>query len=97
LDTDEKPAFEKILENDQCDLYSLLALGNIYYAAKFDKKEKEERFLKLAMSFYWKALQLDSSNIYASNGVALIFAEKGNLLKAKKFLIQAMRSVLVDR
>jgi hypothetical protein len=41
------------------DNYSLVALGNIYYQAKFEKKEKEERYLKLALEFYWKVLQRD--------------------------------------
>lgn len=32
--------FEKILESDRHDVYALLSLGNIYYNAKFDKKDK---------------------------------------------------------
>lgn len=32
--------FEQILEHDRNDSYSLLSMGNIYYAAKFEKKDK---------------------------------------------------------
>ena len=43
--------FEKILESDRQDVYSLLSLGNIYYAGKFDKKEKVSSPFNLSDSF----------------------------------------------
>lgn len=65
-------AFEKILEIDRTvcyisyfslifskDTYALLSMGNIYYKARKEKKEKEEKYLKLAHDFYWKVLQTD--------------------------------------
>jgi RNA polymerase-associated protein CTR9 len=61
--------FERILENvDKKDSFALIALGNMYYNAKFEKKEKEERYLKLALDFYWRVLQNEPKNIYAANG-----------------------------
>ncbi len=49
----------------------MLALGNLYYNAKFEKKEKEERYLKLALEFYLKVLQRDPKNIFAANGMCM--------------------------
>jgi len=66
--------FEQILEYDRDDTYALLSMGNIYYEAKFEKKEKAKHYLDLAMKFYWRVLQLDPTNIYAANGVGMVFA-----------------------
>jgi RNA polymerase-associated protein CTR9 len=51
---------------------------------------QEEKYLKLAMDFYFKVLQQDPSNIYAANGVGIVFAEKGKLHEAKDFFIQVI-------
>lgn len=50
------------------DHYALLALGNIFYAAKFEKKDKEDKYMKLAMDYYWRVMKDDPQNIYAANG-----------------------------
>eukprot|EP00027_Filamoeba_sp_ATCC50430_P019560 CAMPEP_0168540906 /NCGR_PEP_ID=MMETSP0413-20121227/529_1 /TAXON_ID=136452 /ORGANISM="Filamoeba nolandi, Strain NC-AS-23-1" /LENGTH=835 /DNA_ID=CAMNT_0008570677 /DNA_START=98 /DNA_END=2605 /DNA_ORIENTATION=+ len=76
--------FEKILHEMEKD-------GNIYYNAKAsgaEKKEREEKYLRLAYDFYWKVLQMDNSNIYAANGVAICCAERGKLNEAKDFFVQ---------
>ncbi|KAL6076361.1 protein required for normal CLN1 and CLN2 G1 cyclin expression, variant 3 [Balamuthia mandrillaris] len=84
--------FEHIIANSEThnDQYALLSLGNIYYIAKFEKKEKEkrERFLNHALDFYWKVLLRNPNNIYAANGIGIIMAEKGNLNEAKDFFIK---------
>eukprot|EP01114_Cavostelium_apophysatum_P004221 TRINITY_DN1439_c0_g2_i1.p1 TRINITY_DN1439_c0_g2~~TRINITY_DN1439_c0_g2_i1.p1 ORF type:complete len:1096 (-),score=375.65 TRINITY_DN1439_c0_g2_i1:61-3174(-) len=80
--------FEKILETNRHDVYSLLSLGNIYYGGKFDRKDKEDRYLKHSFDFYWKVLQMDPNNIYAANGLGIYFAEKGSLNEAKDFFQQ---------
>lgn len=95
--------FERILEKDKSDPYSLLALGNIYYNAKFHNPDKvylvassevlltfykEAKYLKLAYDFYWKVLTKNPSNVYAANGVAIVTAEKGDLPLAKEFFTQ---------
>ena len=38
--------FERIVQQEESlnDIYSLVALGNMYYAAKFEKKDKAERY-----------------------------------------------------
>ncbi len=44
--------------------------------------------MKLATDFYLKALQLDPRNIYAANGVGIIWAERGKYPEAKEFFTQ---------
>lgn len=39
--------FERIVESNRNDAYSHLALGNIYYAAKFEKKERVRKYIFL--------------------------------------------------
>ncbi len=39
---DAQKFFENVLEKNKDDSYALLSLGNIYYVAKFDKKEVEK-------------------------------------------------------
>lgn len=46
---DAQKRFEKILETDRHDLYALLSLGNIYYLAKFEKKDKVNCLCELFM------------------------------------------------
>ena len=85
--------FEQILKNlDKNDPYSLLALGNIYYNAKFEKKEKADRYFQLAMDFYWKVLQTHPNNVYAANGLGIIMAEKRKLSEAKDFFMKVRES-----
>eukprot|EP01117_Protostelium_nocturnum_P007261 TRINITY_DN2598_c0_g1_i2.p1 TRINITY_DN2598_c0_g1~~TRINITY_DN2598_c0_g1_i2.p1 ORF type:complete len:1004 (-),score=427.67 TRINITY_DN2598_c0_g1_i2:118-3129(-) len=80
--------FEKVLEYDRHDAYSLLSLGNIYYNARFEKDGKEDKYLQHAMDFYWKVLQQHPSNIWAANGVGIIYAEQNRLQNAKDFFVE---------
>lgn len=64
---------KKLLKNDS------LALGFIYLEYYF--KEKNEKFIEKAVSFFRK-----SSSIYAINGVALGLIHRGMLVEAKKVL-----------
>eukprot|EP01112_Ceratiomyxa_fruticulosa_P010770 TRINITY_DN2864_c0_g1_i24.p1 TRINITY_DN2864_c0_g1~~TRINITY_DN2864_c0_g1_i24.p1 ORF type:complete len:1165 (-),score=325.28 TRINITY_DN2864_c0_g1_i24:196-3690(-) len=81
--------FERVLEvADKNDAYSLLALGNIYYNAKFSNPEKEEKYLKLARDFFMRVLERFPTNIYAANGLAIIFGERGNLKESREFFNQ---------
>ena len=81
-------AFERILEQHPKDPYALLSLGNLYYAAKFENKEKDAKYTKLAQDFFWKALQIDPKNIFAANGLGIIEAEQGNIQLAKDIFIK---------
>jgi RNA polymerase-associated protein CTR9 len=47
--------FTRVLERvNQNDPYALLALGNIYYMARADKKERKERNMKHAAESFWR-------------------------------------------
>lgn len=50
--------------------------------------EKEAKYVRLANDFYWKVLQKNPSNIYAANGIGIVFAEKGEVALAKEFFTQ---------
>ncbi len=72
--------FTRILEKvDRNDPYALLSLGNIYYMARADKKDRKERNMKHAAESYWKVLKTDHSNLYAANGLGVVFAAEGRL------------------
>jgi RNA polymerase-associated protein CTR9 len=72
--------FTRVLEKvDRDDPYALLSLGNIYYMARAEKKERKERNIKHAAESYWKVLHSDSSNVYAANGLGVILAAEGRL------------------
>ncbi len=96
--------FERILDKDRSDPYSLLSLGNvcgslwrllealpicqIYYNAKFHNPEKDAKYIKLAESYYQRVLTKNPANLYAANGVGIVFAEKGEISLAKEFFTQ---------
>lgn len=72
--------FERVLEKvDRTDPYALLSLGNIYYLARFERKERKERYMKHAADAFWRVLYADHSNLYAANGLGMVFAEEGRL------------------
>ncbi|CCE66317.1 hypothetical protein TPHA_0P01590 [Tetrapisispora phaffii CBS 4417] len=64
------------------DLYALISLGNFYCVmAKENKKTPakcEQSYLK-GIQLYQKALQIDPYNIFAAQGIAIIFAESKRL------------------
>lgn len=72
--------FTRVLEKvDRNDAYALLSLGNIYYLARAEKKERKERNLKHAGESYWKVLHADPSNVFAANGLGVLMAAEGRL------------------
>lgn len=44
--------------------------------------------MKLSTDFFLKALHIDPRNIYAANGVGIIWAERGKHADAKEFFTQ---------
>ena len=85
--------FEQILKKfEKNDVYSLLSLGNIFFLAKFHKKEKAERYLNLAEKYYWKVLNLQANNYVAVNGLAMVFAERKLIEVAKDCLMKVKES-----
>lgn len=82
--------FEHIINNiDKTDLYTLIAMGNIYVAClrpDLMDANKLERYLQYATNFFEKALQIDKNNVYAALGIGAVLAEKGYLNEAKDVL-----------
>jgi RNA polymerase-associated protein CTR9 len=95
--------FTRVLEKvDRDDAYSLLSLGNIYYMARAEKKERKERNIKHAAESYWKVLHADPANLYAANGLGVVMAAEGRLGAAAEFFTRvregtgAMGDVVVN-
>ncbi|BAP70608.1 RNA polymerase-associated protein CTR9 [Kluyveromyces marxianus] len=75
---------ETLVKYDSHDLYALISLANLYVAIARDQKKitrnsKDankpiESYLK-ATQLYQKAIQVDPLNIFAAQGLAIIFAE----------------------
>eukprot|EP00638_Chattonella_subsalsa_P008943 CAMPEP_0117751552 /NCGR_PEP_ID=MMETSP0947-20121206/11048_1 /TAXON_ID=44440 /ORGANISM="Chattonella subsalsa, Strain CCMP2191" /LENGTH=1322 /DNA_ID=CAMNT_0005569965 /DNA_START=191 /DNA_END=4159 /DNA_ORIENTATION=- len=77
-------SFEAILKQPELKLdpYAMLALGNIYFS-NLDEPAKYEKHLTHAADFYRRILGVDANNLYASNGLGTVLAEKGLLNQAK--------------
>ncbi|CAG99121.1 Ctr9p [Kluyveromyces lactis] len=75
---------ETLVKYDSHDLYALISLANLYVAIARDQKKSArnskdanksiESYLK-ATQLYQKVLQVDPMNIFAAQGLAIIFAE----------------------
>ena len=77
--------FERVLDNkdESMTAYSKLSLGNIYFA-NIKTPGKNAKNLKHAAAFYKMVLEESGkTNLYAANGIGVVMAEKGELLKAK--------------
>lgn len=77
---------------DKHDRYSLTAMGNIHLRMAREsrpttdaEREKRQKIYEKAVEFFDKALQLDSKNAYAAQGIAIALAE--NKQHAKALLI----------
>ncbi|KAJ1985213.1 protein required for normal CLN1 and CLN2 G1 cyclin expression [Dimargaris verticillata] len=71
---------ERVLKDcDRHELYSLVAIGNIYLKTARNEPQKELR-IKLyqrAIEFFDTVLGRDSKNLYAAQGVGIALAERG--------------------
>eukprot|EP00002_Diphylleia_rotans_P011794 TRINITY_DN2320_c0_g1_i2.p1 TRINITY_DN2320_c0_g1~~TRINITY_DN2320_c0_g1_i2.p1 ORF type:complete len:1176 (-),score=274.00 TRINITY_DN2320_c0_g1_i2:298-3825(-) len=70
---------EKLGRSDQ---YTLVGLGNVNYALAHGPEKP--KIFKDALSYYTSAFKASPSNIYAANGVGLIYAEQHSLEAAKE-------------
>lgn len=81
-DIEQKHYKHSLVDYDKHDTYSLIGLGNLYLSiareirvnSSADAEKKEKTYFKAAELFD-KALQIDGSNAYAAQGVAIILAE----------------------
>ena len=93
--TPARKSFERVLQNiDKNDPYALVSLGNIYIElARQDKSSKHsDEYHRRAGDFYGKALSLDRGNLYAAQGIGLIFADRGLSAEAREIFTQVRAS-----
>ena len=64
--------------------YSMLSLGNIYFANLKISPKRYSKHLQYAADYYKGILSKDNANAYAANGLGTVLAEKGELFKAKE-------------
>ncbi|KAK9479314.1 hypothetical protein V1514DRAFT_291716 [Lipomyces japonicus] len=74
---------------DKHDLYSLTSMGNIFLSAAREMRvsneadaDRRRKTYERAVEFFDKALQLDSGNAYAAQGIAIALAEDKKYSKA---------------
>lgn len=60
------------------DCYALVSLANVYLSLARELKDqsKKDQYYGRAAQLYHKVLDIDSKNVYAAQGVAIILAEK---------------------
>lgn len=66
------------------EAYSMLSLGNIYFANIHVSNKRYAKHLQYSADYYKRILSKDPSNAYAANGLGTVLAEKGELFKAKE-------------
>ncbi|KJE97930.1 hypothetical protein CAOG_009149 [Capsaspora owczarzaki ATCC 30864] len=87
--------FEMLLKNNgktnKVDPYPLIALGNIFQQSaqpvSVPKAQMDKSYVRAA-EFFTKALQEDSRNIYAANGLACVMAENGFVKEAEDVFLK---------
>lgn len=69
---------DTLVKYDSHDLYALVSLANIYSSLAREVKEpkKKDQYYVRATQLYQKVLTLDPRDVYAAQGLAIVFAEK---------------------
>ncbi|KAL7074104.1 hypothetical protein ACQ4LE_006593 [Meloidogyne hapla] len=83
--------FEHILKlTNNTDVYSFVALGNIWLEMLFSSRtrEKDALYRDRALSYYTRVIKLRPHNIWAANGVGCVLAHKGAFLDARDIFSQ---------
>ena len=90
---DADTAFQKetLVEFDKHDCYALLSLANIYCVLARDLKgssveEKKRTYYTRATELYTKVLTLDRKNVYAAQGLAIVYIENKESTKGLDIL-----------
>ncbi|SMN19483.1 similar to Saccharomyces cerevisiae YOL145C CTR9 Component of the Paf1p complex [Maudiozyma saulgeensis] len=92
---------ETLVKYDSHDLYALVSLANLYCAiAKEGKKtgsskdmEKSKQSYLKAIQLFQKVLQIDPLNIFAAQGIAIVFAENKRMGPALEVLRKVRDSI----
>jgi Tfp pilus assembly protein PilF len=80
--------YEKVRSLNRHNNYVVLQLANIFLQSAQIYAEKRERYLGLAQDYFLSVLNRDKTNIYAANGLAVIFQEKGMIDEADEVFAQ---------
>lgn len=98
----EQRHYKHTLQNyDKHCRYSLTGMGNLHLAFARDMrrdsdqdKEKRSRMYEKAVEFFHKALQLDPSNAYAAQGIAIALIEdRKDYKEALQILVKAREAI----
>jgi len=77
--------YELVMKQNRSDPYVNLQIANIFLSTSRLYPDKKLRYLKLAQDYFYSVLSRDTNNIYAANGLAIVFTELGLLDEAKDF------------
>jgi RNA polymerase-associated protein CTR9 len=88
---------------DKHDRYSLTGMGNVHLVTARDmrrdtdqEKEKRRRMYERAVEFFDKALQLDSRNAYAAQGIAIALVDAKKDYSTAVHIFSKIRDTLRD-
>lgn len=90
-DADTQHQKETLVQYDSHDCYALISLANIYCVmAKEIKSSKEEekkkKYYLRAIELYTKVLSIDSRNVFAAQGLAIVYIENNEDTKGLDIL-----------
>lgn len=85
---------ETLVKYNSHDLYALISLGNLYCiiaraekkSAKVKEQESSKQSYLKAVQLFQKVLQLDAFNVFAAQGIAIVFAETKRMGSALEIL-----------
>lgn len=95
---------ETLVKYDSHDLYALISLGNLYTTIARDGRKannpkaqtaSKHSYIK-ALQLYQKVLQIDPLNIYAAQGIAIVFAENRRMGPALEILRKLKDSLMTE-
>lgn len=102
-DQEQRHYKHTLQHHDKHDRYSLTGMGNLYLTTAREMrrdtdqdKEKRRKTYEKAVEFYDKALQLDSKNAYAAQGIAISLAEDKKDLTAAVQIFSKVRDTVRD-
>ena len=89
--------------HDKHDRYALTGMGNVHLLSARDmrrdteqEKEKRRKIYQRAVEFFDKALQLDASNAYAAQGIAIALVDDKKDYSAALQILIKVRDALKD-
>lgn len=90
-DADTLHQKETLVDFDSHDCYALISLANIYCVMAKDLKgskedEKRKKYFIRAIELFTKVLSIDSKNVFAAQGLAIIYIENKELAKGLDIL-----------